>query len=168
MTVYFARVKEDGPVKIGFTDADPFERIAKLQGACPWPIALLGSIEGSVSTERAIHLHLSEHRMLGEWFQPHADVLNVIERLLGGAGVETILQHHGLTAVGKVIARAIHVAGSEAQLAQRIGYTQVAINKAKNRGYCSAEMAAKIHAALAPDVTMSDLRPDLFKPAEAA
>lgn len=57
---------------------------------------------------------------------------------------------------------AIEVAGSEFKLANLIGVSQVAVNKAKHRGRCSAEMAAAIDAALAPRVTKHDLRPDLW------
>lgn len=57
---------------------------------------------------------------------------------------------------------AISIAGSEAKLGELIGYSQVAINKAKRGGRCSAEMAAAIDRALAPKVTKSRLRPDLW------
>lgn len=60
------------------------------------------------------------------------------------------------------IERAIKLAGSEEKLAERIGYSQVAVNKAKRRGHPSAEMAVKIERALDGAVTRSDLRPDLW------
>jgi DNA-binding transcriptional regulator YdaS (Cro superfamily) len=62
---------------------------------------------------------------------------------------------------------AIRIAGSEAKLGDLTGFSQVAINKAKKRGRCSAEMAAAIDRALAPNITKNDLRPDLW-PSESA
>lgn len=58
--------------------------------------------------------------------------------------------------------RAIQKAGSEAKLAALIGFSQVAINKAKHRRRVTAEMAVKIEQALDGFVTRHDLRPDLF------
>lgn len=60
------------------------------------------------------------------------------------------------------IEQAIKLAGSEEKLAERIGYSQVAVNKAKKRGHPSAEMAVAIERALAGAVTCEDLRPDLW------
>lgn len=64
--------------------------------------------------------------------------------------------------------KAIEIAGSEEKLGELIGYSQPAVNKAKRRGRPSAEMAAKIDAALAPKITKTELRPDLWPPSEAA
>ena len=60
------------------------------------------------------------------------------------------------------ISRAIELAGSEAKLGELIGFSQVAINKAKQRGKVSAEMAAAIDDALGGQVTKFSLRPDLW------
>lgn len=59
--------------------------------------------------------------------------------------------------------RAIELAGSEAKLGAGIGFSQVAINKAKRRGgSVSAEMALKIDHFLHGGVSASELRPDLW------
>lgn len=63
--------------------------------------------------------------------------------------------------------KAIDLAGSEEKLGELIGYSQPAVNKAKKRGRASAEMAAKIDAALAPKITKTELRPDLWPPEKA-
>lgn len=65
------------------------------------------------------------------------------------------------------IERAIKLAGSEEKLGKLCGYSQVAINKAKKRGKCSADMAVAIDKALAGQVTKEQLRPDLFSAASA-
>lgn len=60
---------------------------------------------------------------------------------------------------------AIKDAGSEAKLAKLTGYSQVAINKAKRSGHCSAEMAVAIERATNKRVTRLMLRPDLWSEA---
>lgn len=59
-----------------------------------------------------------------------------------------------------LVVRAIAIAGSEAKLAERVGCSQVAINKAKRVGRVSAEMAVKIEAAVG--IPRQQLRPDLW------
>jgi DNA-binding transcriptional regulator YdaS (Cro superfamily) len=56
--------------------------------------------------------------------------------------------------------------GTEAKLAARIGYSQVAVNKAKRRGEVTAEMAVAIDKAGLGSKHV--LRPDLFGPAHAS
>lgn len=63
------------------------------------------------------------------------------------------------------IVDAIKIAGSEAKLARLAGYSQVAINKAKKTGRCSAEMAVAIERATQMQVLRSRLRPDLWSEA---
>jgi DNA-binding transcriptional regulator YdaS (Cro superfamily) len=58
--------------------------------------------------------------------------------------------------------KAVKAAGSETKLAARIGFSQVAVNKAVRRGRVSAEMAVAIDLAQLDGVTKESLRPDLF------
>lgn len=60
------------------------------------------------------------------------------------------------------IERAIAFAGSEAKLGEAIGFSQVAINKAKRRKSVSANMALAIHRFTAGKVPACALRPDLW------
>lgn len=62
----------------------------------------------------------------------------------------------------KAIEDAIQAAGSEAKLGEGIGYSQVAINKAKHRGSVSADMALRIHRFLGGRVPASRLCPELW------
>lgn len=63
------------------------------------------------------------------------------------------------------IERAIRIAGSEAKLAEKTGFSQPAINKAKRKGRASAELAKAIDVALNGEVTKEQLRPDLWSAA---
>jgi DNA-binding transcriptional regulator YdaS (Cro superfamily) len=58
--------------------------------------------------------------------------------------------------------RATRIAGSQCKLAAAIGYSQVAINKAKRRGSVSPEMALAVHRFTGGAVPASALRPDLW------
>jgi hypothetical protein len=67
----------DGALKIGFTRYDPAGRVAHLQIGCPFPLVLIGYIRpGSVRLEKQIHGMFARHRLQGEWFRPHAEILN--------------------------------------------------------------------------------------------
>jgi DNA-binding transcriptional regulator YdaS (Cro superfamily) len=61
------------------------------------------------------------------------------------------------------IQRAIEIAGgSEAKLAEAIGFTQPAINKAKRSGRTGPRLALAIHHFTKGVVPASELRPDLW------
>lgn len=76
--IYFIRANGDGPIKIGFTTDLPHKRIATVKTGCPWPITLIGAIEGTMAQEKALHRALVAFRTQGEWFQPHPDVLELV------------------------------------------------------------------------------------------
>lgn len=65
-----------------------------------------------------------------------------------------------LDAAATPIERAIRKAGSEAKLGEAIGFSQVAVNKAKH-GRPSPEMAMAIEKWSEGDVRACELRPDL-------
>jgi len=75
--VYVIQVGNDGPVKVGIA-TDPQARLEQLQTANPFPLRLLATFSGGASLEREIHKRLAIHRMNGEWFHPHADVMAVV------------------------------------------------------------------------------------------
>lgn len=76
--IYFLQAKGDGPIKIGFTTDSPANRKRNLQTGCPWPIKLIGAIEGTESQEKQIHFLLSRWNTKGEWFEPHPIVLAAV------------------------------------------------------------------------------------------
>jgi len=61
------------------------------------------------------------------------------------------------------IEQAIAIAGSEAKLAEAIGFTQAGINKAKNSGRAGPEMALAIHHFTNGIVSAASIRPDLWQ-----
>jgi DNA-binding transcriptional regulator YdaS (Cro superfamily) len=63
--------------------------------------------------------------------------------------------------VGKAVACAITLTGSQQKLAAACGVSQPSISKAKRQGRVSAELALAIHRATAGTVPACLLRPDL-------
>ena len=68
--IYFVQVEEDGPIKIGFTSTPIAQKMAALKGTCPFPIRLLGVIQGDFRAESYIFWVLNRDRIHGEWFHP--------------------------------------------------------------------------------------------------
>src|SRR5262245_32694325 len=106
MTIYFARVGQDGPIKIGFTAGSVAERVADLQCGCPWPLTIMHEMPGDLFVEAHLHDLLDAHRMEGEWFKPSTDVLALVGRAVRG---ELVLP----TDPPSPIKIAISIAGSE-------------------------------------------------------
>lgn len=77
--VYFIQA-ETGPIKIGVA-SDVRKRLGNLRGASPVPLTLLLSISGGPMAEYSFHHKFRAHRLHGEWFHPHPDILAEIERL---------------------------------------------------------------------------------------
>ncbi len=68
--IYFVLDTGSGNVKIGWTDANPQQRLASLQTGCSAPLMLLGYGDGDRQTERILHAALRHDRLVGEWFKP--------------------------------------------------------------------------------------------------
>lgn len=77
--VYFIR-SGAGEIKIGQA-IDVQKRLAGLQTSHPHQLTLLATTDGGKPAERAYHARFAEHRLHGEWFAPHPDILAEIERL---------------------------------------------------------------------------------------
>lgn len=71
---------DDTPIKIGFSAA-PFERLSILQTAHWVRLRILGKIVGTLDDEREYHARFAGHRLEGEWFARHPDILTEIDRL---------------------------------------------------------------------------------------
>jgi hypothetical protein len=81
--VYFIQSGNDGPIKIGIASR-PQERLAGLQTGHHDELRMLCITAGGLEQERAYHAQFAEHRIRGEWFSPHPDILAEIERLTIG------------------------------------------------------------------------------------
>lgn len=154
--IYFAAIGLNGPVKIGFTSKAVADRIADIQGACPWKIEIIGSISGTRIDEAAIHSLLRSHRMQGEWFSRSPQVCAEIDRILTSG-----FKWPEYTKT--VIDRAIEFAGSQCALSNAIGCSQAAISLARLGRRVKPETALAIHQYTKGEISASDLRPDLWR-----
>ncbi|CAB5222816.1 Meiotically up-regulated gene 113 [uncultured Caudovirales phage] len=77
--VYFI-ISEFGPIKIGAT-GDIDARLSTLRTMSPCGLTLAAVAEGGCRIERDYHIRFAEHRLHGEWFAPHPDILAEIARL---------------------------------------------------------------------------------------
>lgn len=78
--VYFIQVGEGGPIKIGIAQ-NPQARLSSLQTGHHDTLFIRAIGHGGAEQERAYHATFAQHRLRGEWFEPHADILAEIERL---------------------------------------------------------------------------------------
>lgn len=76
-SVYFIQAGASGPIKIGVS-VDPISRMAQMQTGMPETLRLLAFIAGTRDDERKLHIKLAAHRIRGEWFHPHQDVLGAL------------------------------------------------------------------------------------------
>ena len=81
--VYFLRIAENGPIKIG-TAIDPSRRIKGLQAAHHRKLVLLGTMRGGSRTEREIHRAFKTSRLSGEWFRTSKRLLAFIAEATDG------------------------------------------------------------------------------------
>lgn len=80
--VYFIAAGS-GPIKIGMA-ANPKNRCKELQTSHHEKLSVLVTCAGGSEMERAYHERFAAHRLHGEWFDRHPDILAEIERLTNG------------------------------------------------------------------------------------
>lgn len=69
-----------GPIKIGSSNS-PLERLATFQTGSPVVLRIHALAWGGLQKEREYHERFAAHRLHGEWFEPHEDILAEIARL---------------------------------------------------------------------------------------
>lgn len=79
--VYFVQMGKDGPVKIGYTDRPLSQRLAGLQSANPYELWVIGWCRAPRSFEKALHERFARFRIRGEWFEPHAEILDLADEV---------------------------------------------------------------------------------------
>lgn len=76
-SVYFIRSAGFGVVKIG-TAANPSARLRSLQTGNAEELSLIRVIDGGEAEERWLHDRFQQHRVRGEWFTFHPDMMTVL------------------------------------------------------------------------------------------
>jgi len=87
-SVYFIQNLRDGFTKVGFTTGKPEARLESLRTATSGHLRLLGTIPGSMATEKALHTRFAMQRVKGEWFCFRAEQMLQIQAWIGAAGTE--------------------------------------------------------------------------------
>lgn len=77
--VYFVQA-ENGLIKIGHTNHPPAKRLANLVAGSPIALKPLGIVRGYLSDERRFHAMFAESWHHAEWFNPTADLLELIAK----------------------------------------------------------------------------------------
>lgn len=76
--VYFMKpIGMAGPIKVGCSIA-PESRLKSLDIWSPFPLEIIATAEGGNGHERAVHWHLRDDRLHGEWFSASARLLDLI------------------------------------------------------------------------------------------
>jgi hypothetical protein len=80
--LYFVQGDDGGPIKIGRTRKPPQHRIDALQAGYPYGrLRLVGLIRAHLRLETELHAKFYRLRLLGEWFEPGAELVNFIVTL---------------------------------------------------------------------------------------
>lgn len=69
-----------GPIKIGVSN-NVAKRLKGLQTSNPHKLTVLAIVRGGALMEFEYHQRFADHRLEGEWFDPHPDILAEIARL---------------------------------------------------------------------------------------
>lgn len=77
--VYFMRVGETGPIKIGFTK-NVRHRLSVVQVDNPTLVRLIAVTEGGRKEEFQLHKRFAKYRLYGEWFEPSTELLEYINQ----------------------------------------------------------------------------------------
>jgi hypothetical protein len=77
--VYFLQGEVTKLIKIGFTTHSIKDRTNDLQTGSPDKLVPLRAVLGRRELEQRLHQRFAQHRVHGEWFHPHADVMYFVE-----------------------------------------------------------------------------------------
>ena len=82
--VYFVQEGDDGPVKIGTAGLrNVMSRVGGLQTGNPRKLHLRRVVRGGAGLEVTLQRRYAAHRIRGEWFEPHPELLEIAIRPVG-------------------------------------------------------------------------------------
>lgn len=84
--IYFVQAEATSDVKIGFS-TNIQKRIKALVTGSSSGLVLLGAMPGTVFDEKALHKRFSQHRLQGEWFRNHPEVMGYINEIVAVKGI---------------------------------------------------------------------------------
>jgi plasmid maintenance system antidote protein VapI len=78
MSVYFVRRTRDDFIKIGWCEADVYDRAMGLRSEVRSNLRILGTMPGGYAQEQSTHQRFAHLRRDGEWFEADDDLLGFI------------------------------------------------------------------------------------------
>ncbi len=92
--IYFIQCESTHNIKIGYVKQFAEVRRDTLQTGNSGRLHLLATMAGGRGKEAQLHSLFAEHRISGEWFKPHPDLLRLVIRAgAGNALLELALAH---------------------------------------------------------------------------
>lgn len=79
--VYFIQASDTHRIKIGFTGGEVEKRRKTLQTSNAGVLTVLATLKGTVDYEKFLQKRFAAHRLNGEWFEPHPEILAFISVL---------------------------------------------------------------------------------------
>jgi hypothetical protein len=77
--IYFIHNQATGAIKIGYSK-NAKKRLASLQTATPHQLVLLGTVQGGLEHEAALHERFAQYALQGEWFK--GDIIREVMELI--------------------------------------------------------------------------------------
>lgn len=101
-TVYFIRpIGRQGPVKVGCSKL-PESRIKAIDIWSPFPLEIIAAAPGDHHHERAVHWHLRDSRLHGEWFRWSARLSALVAHVQSNGGLPPLeASPYGKTGMGR-------------------------------------------------------------------
>lgn len=79
----------DGPIKIGCSEI-PLTRLEQLSTWSPWPLEIIGYVDGDFDDERFLHQCFFSSHLHREWFHNSPRLRDVIARILDTGSVAAV------------------------------------------------------------------------------
>lgn len=77
--IYFLQLQENGPIKIGTTNANSVPaRVKLIVSTMPYEATLLAVMEGGPEEERDLHDKFIDDNIRSEWFNPSKQILDYV------------------------------------------------------------------------------------------
>lgn len=105
--IYFLQVEGGGPIKIGFTCANPADRAKALQRSSPYLLTWIGYFPAASTIEAELHKLFASDRIRSEWFHPTQRIYDFIAakcpNFSAAAAVEQIFCIHQLRQIQSIV-----------------------------------------------------------------
>lgn len=106
--VYFLLNPETKAIKIGYTTCNMKKRLSQIQTGSSSRLFVLGTIpDGTIKDEKKLHARFKRHRVSGEWFYCHFDILQYVikntESYYGESQYRAIKYKNGAICLKKVV-----------------------------------------------------------------